>query len=1039
MFSLRSRFAIRFVVLTISCSFGGVAFANSPLDTTRSLTPAFLAGRIVHPGTPDGIGTGAYLNQPGALTGCRNQIYFTDLNGLRALDLTSRQVTTLIPAFNNFYSLWCDGKFLYTSSTSNDGRLTIEQTNLDTLQKSSFSYPATGSYSLGTIESVFGVGTTLYTTDSAAGRIWQIDLNTHDRSVVVDFGGPLISVPCLHVPGGSPSTAIPVGRFWTDGSMLYILRPQPRPDQPPSCGTSKTLTSINIGSGQTAALASGYFGAIFGDGSSLYLLGADVQRFDLNTEQTTTLLSADAVTAAGIGALGGIWGSNSTLYFMVLFPEGAIETLDGATGNTTLLAGDLYRDLDGAGSAADFGVYLLPADMKIWGDSNALYIFDVHGIRRYDLKTQVVSTLMTTLAPAKALWTDGVFLYFGQNDSIGRIELATKKIITITTDVPFHEVEEIWGDGTSLYINDYYSAIRKLELASGKVTTLLAGDGIYRGIWGLGRSLYFCDTREIRRLDLDTLATETIAGGGGEGSLDGIGTDALFSRADGIWGDGANLFVVDAMRTIRRVDMTTRLVTTIYGSAEPLSQGIFGDGLHLYLMEGFSLRRYDPVASLLAFSAPGQGLSITDLSPASSLAVVHGQTSFSGGAGAASGVAIWGYRNPSGVLVSEAAVPAQNAIQSGRIYAQVGGSTNTGIAISNPRNSPIQVSFYFTGADGTDFGNGSFILGANQEVSRFLNEAPFSGGSSINGTFTFSASAPVAALAIRGLTNERSDFLMTTLPVVDLNAPVSTDPHTIAHFATGGGWTTQILLVNPTDQPLAGTLQFFSDSGQSIAPVPYFISSCSSQSVPAAVPDLTPKGSVLVSPAANNSAPVPLVVFDYAPAGVTVTETGVPSIEGSSFLSYVEATVTPPDQTSSGIAIANPSDQPTKVFLSLANSLGEPFGYSAQIALGPREQAAKFLPELFPTLQLPFTGVMHISSNSSISIAGLRGRYNSRQDFIVATVMPVPNPSTAAPQYFPHLVTGSGYSTRLFLINTSGLGSSGTIQFMNSDGTPAPF
>ncbi len=41
-----------------------------------------------------------------------------------------------------------------------------------------------------------------------------------------------------------------------------------------------------------------------------------------------------------------------------------------------------------------------------------------------------------------------------------------------------------------------------------------------------------------------------------------------------------------------------------------------------------------------------------------------------------------------GVLVTEAAVPAAPAIQSGRIYAEVGGTVNTGIAVA-PSTSPI--------------------------------------------------------------------------------------------------------------------------------------------------------------------------------------------------------------------------------------------------------------------------------------------------------------------------------------------------------------
>ena len=71
------------------------------------------------------------------------------------------------------------------------------------------------------------------------------------------------------------------------------------------------------------------------------------------------------------------------------------------------------------------------------------------------------------------------------------------------------------------------------------------------------------------------------------------------------------------------------------------------------------------------------------------------------------------------------------------------------------------------------------------------------------GTFTFTANIPVAAIALRGVVNERSEFLMATLPVAPLTAPTTGTVY-IPHFADGGGWTTQVILVNPTDAPIGG-------------------------------------------------------------------------------------------------------------------------------------------------------------------------------------------------------------------------------------------
>src|SRR5262249_53325447 len=157
-------------------------------------------------------------------------------------------------------------------------------------------------------------------------------------------------------------------------------------------------------------------------------------------------------------------------------------------------------------------------------------------------------------------------------------------------------------------------------------------------------------------------------------------------------------------------------------------------------------------------------------------------------------IAIFGFRQKN-VLVSEAAVPVSSLISFGRIYAEVSGNVNTGIAMANPNNQPVTVTFKLTDAMGMDFGQGSTTIPPNGQIAQFLNQAPFNGGTPVVGTFTFTASLPISVIALRGLTNERSEFLITTLPVADLSVASGSDPILFPHFADGGGWTTQILLV----------------------------------------------------------------------------------------------------------------------------------------------------------------------------------------------------------------------------------------------------
>src|SRR5262249_34562179 len=168
-----------------------------------------------------------------------------------------------------------------------------------------------------------------------------------------------------------------------------------------------------------------------------------------------------------------------------------------------------------------------------------------------------------------------------------------------------------------------------------------------------------------------------------------------------------------------------------------------------------------------------------------------------------------------GVLVSEAAEGATAPIQSGRVFAEVGGSVNTAVAFVNPTPSPVVVSFHFTNLAGRDISQGNFTINANSQIARFLNEAPF-GLTSFTGTFTFEAALPIAVAAFRTFVNERSEFLLTAEPVAPLPATASAGTILLPHFVDGAGWSSQVVIVNPTDFTITGTVQFF-DEGSATA------------------------------------------------------------------------------------------------------------------------------------------------------------------------------------------------------------------------------
>jgi hypothetical protein len=452
--------------------------------------------------------------------------------------------------------------------------------------------------------------------------------------------------------------------------------------------------------------------------------------------------------------------------------------------------------------------------------------------------------------------------------------------------------------------------------------------------------------------------------------------------------------------------------------------------------------------TLATFALEDGGGTSFQTNGAASAAVAVGYAKVNPAAGAQppSGLAIIDLRQ-NNVLVSEAGVPASGLISSGRIYAEISNTINTGIAIANPSNQTATVTFFFTDSSG-DFGSDLTTIPPNGHIATFLNQAPFNGRSSLTGAFTFSSNIPVAVVTLRSRINERSDFLLTTLPVTDLSTAPSAAPIVFPHFAAGGGWTTQIALVNPTDTTLTGGLEFRDPSGQVTNPfnsnLTYSIPPRSSFVMQAALASSTVlTGSVRINPTGNTTTPAGLTIFSYQNGGVTVSEAGVPAAPaGSAFRVYAESSGNF-DQAAAGsmrtgLAIANSSPQATSVIVGVKDLDGST-GLIGTISIPANGQTSLFLNQIpgIQTLLTPFRGMLELTSFAPITIIGLRALYNERNDLVMTTTPPADEsvPPPASGLYFPDFADAGGFSTQFVLFSAQpGQTPSGTLQLVPQAG-----
>jgi hypothetical protein len=179
-------------------------------------------------------------------------------------------------------------------------------------------------------------------------------------------------------------------------------------------------------------------------------------------------------------------------------------------------------------------------------------------------------------------------------------------------------------------------------------------------------------------------------------------------------------------------------------------------------------------------------------------------------------------------------------------------------------------------------------------------------------------------------------------------------------------------------------------------------------------------------------------VFSFVRNGVTVAESGVAQTgKGHAFQLFVETSgdFGAPGSIRTGIAIANAGNTAAVVNLELSDMAGINLGLNTSITIPANGQLATFLDEIpaFANLPALFRGVLRPSTvaPAGFSMIGLRGAYNERGDFLMATMPYIDEElsNNDIEKVFPHIVTGDGYTTEFILMSPHGDLWRGTLLF----------
>jgi hypothetical protein len=460
------------------------------------------------------------------------------------------------------------------------------------------------------------------------------------------------------------------------------------------------------------------------------------------------------------------------------------------------------------------------------------------------------------------------------------------------------------------------------------------------------------------------------------------------------------LYVVGLGGTVHRIESDARLPTSAFPIALPANGGIY-------------------VPASAAASGMNTGYAEIEATPGTVLG---------------DGIGFLKFRSR-GVLASEAALPVSPLMTAGRTLAIINSSLTTGFAIANPNSQAVTMNFYFTDSAGQNFGQGSTVIPPDTQFAGFLDQSPFNGTAFMDGTFTFTTTSPVSAMALSGSFNARSEFIFTSVPVY----PLTGDPSSglmFPQFALGSGWTTDFTLMNLLDAPASGVVVLREPNGQVYETLSYSIAPRSSQHLAASRPPVgvqTGSGSLVPS---TGTRPAGIAFVRLNSAAGIAAQAGIPaSASGTDFRTYLEMS----SVVQTGLAIANTGGAATTVTVTLTPLSGTGPIQTGTIALQADEQISLFFDQIpgLTSMTTPFQGVARITATNPIVAASLRIRTNERGEILLTSSTTSNEARTTS--MLPHIALGAGFELDLVWINsTSSDAQTGAVSVYRPTGASFP-
>ena len=507
----------------------------------------------------------------------------------------------------------------------------------------------------------------------------------------------------------------------------------------------------------------------------------------------------------------------------------------------------------------------------------------------------------------------------------------------------------------------------------------------------------------------------------------------------------------DAIAVIGQQDFETRKLGPVRANElwDPRGLAFDSDHQRLYISQGFAanIMVHDMTRPTYAFDLSANGVQAYQSAGADPEKTTSTGYAIASG-GNAGGTAVFTVMNTefdpasqreSRVLISETGMAAPPEVKTATVFVDGQTHVKTMITIANPQARTTYLRFVHHGRDGALIGETTRELEGNRTLS-----------ANIRDLFDRTATGSVAVLsdegfvltAIRTTRNDRGEDLLTVAPVVYDTGKENTSDFTIPRVEIGGGYTTQIVLLNPSEQAAKGVIKFLSVTGEPLlvdgttSEIPYVVAPNGAfvWESPTGEP-VTETGFAVVS--ATTQAPASYTTVRLKKRGVLISEStmGGGSAGEAWFPIDTYPSVVRHGRTDFRVTLTNGGTEPADIRLIMYSPEGQSLSRLYQI-LPPGRQIEFSQVDLADRGK--FKGSLRIVSDVPISITAHQVTTNVRNEPIVARLPSMHAPVKTGRLIFPRFLDGPTIATQFFILRKGDTPAKGMIEFFDWKGTALP-